>query len=107
MRNSLGRQQRMRLLRRELHRVIDLGSCIFGVDPSCYFSCSIRILYVMLVRLSCGMLLFLAWMDEPLMSHQKVTARESLVADLANEWFLFGMCAYVALQMFLHDENRC
>ena len=56
---------------------------------------------VLVVAFPARVVLFVAWMDEPFMSDEEVAAREGFGTDVANEWFLFGMCANVSLQMLL------
>ena len=59
------------------------------------------------MRLPGRMLLFLARMDEPLMSHQQVAARKVLVADLAYKRLLLSMGAYMPLEVFLYHAYAC
>ena len=54
-----------------------------------------------LVGLSAGVLLLVAWMDQPLMADEEVAACECLGTYLAYEGLLFGMGANMSLQMFL------
>jgi len=50
-----------------------------------------------LVRLSAGVLLLVAWMNEALMADEEVAASEGLGTYLTHERLLFGVCSYMSL----------
>jgi len=54
-----------------------------------------------LVGLSAGVLLLVAWVDQPLVANEEVAASECFGTYFAHEGLLFSMCSDMALQMFL------
>ena len=49
-----------------------------------------------------GMIFFVAWVDQALMTHEEVAAGKGLLADVAHKGFLFRVGANVPLEVFLH-----
>lgn len=61
----------------------------------------VKLLNMMFVGFSCGVLIFFAWMDEPFVAHKQVASCEGLGADFADERLLLGMSTNVSLKVFL------
>lgn len=61
----------------------------------------VELLHMVFMGFSCGVLIFLAWMDESLMADKQVAAREGLGADLTDEGLLLGVSANMSLKVFL------
>jgi hypothetical protein len=61
----------------------------------------LRVCNMLVMALSARMFVFLAWMDESFVTDEQVTSGEGLATEITNKWLLLGMCANVALEMFL------
>ena len=56
---------------------------------------------VLVVSLPTAVVVFIAWVDESLVSDKEVAAGKSLGTDVANEGFLFGMGTDMSLEVLL------
>ena len=86
------------MLGRNIHMI---GHIVGRMLPLSLGFRTIRVDEMVFMRFSCGMLLFLARVDESLMTYQQIAAGKGLRTDVAYEGFLFCVGADVSLEVFL------